>query len=69
MKGILIKMPFANINNGSNEVEILGENFIYGEAGNHFGIQVNFPDKENGIKKLCFEISEKVKQLYELDKN
>lgn len=67
MKGIEITMPFEHLQGKHNEVEIKGENFIYSEIKDFYGIQVNFPEKEHEFKMLCVEISKKIKQLHELD--
>jgi len=63
-KGVTITMPFYHLNNKSIEVEIISNNITYSEIGStHYGLQVNDHKNYDKIKKLCMEISEKVKEL------
>ena len=68
-KGIKISMPFYHIDNKNNEVRIDSDEFIYSEInGAGYGLQVNDENIRKDIQKLCFQISEKVKELNELVK-
>lgn len=66
MKGIKVTMPFRHLGAKNTEVQIEGENIIYGEVCNGYGLQVNDETKRKEIQELCFEISKKVKELNDI---
>lgn len=66
MKGIKVTMPFRHLGAKNTEVQIESENIIYSEVCDGYGLQVNDETKRDEIKKLCFEISEKVKELNDI---
>jgi len=74
MEAIKITMPFICMNSEYTEVTIEGEGLIYSEANIYaknmgYGLQVNNKEQRDVIKKLCFDISEKVKELHILTNN
>jgi len=69
MEGIKITMPFIGMNPEHTEVTIEGDWIIYSEANIYakcmgYGLQVNNEEYRDVIKKICFDISEKVKELH-----
>jgi hypothetical protein len=73
INGIRVTMPFVGMKPEYTEVTIESDEIIYSEANIYaksmgYGLQVNDEEKREIIKKLCFDISEKVKELYEVSK-
>jgi len=67
MEGIKITMPFYGMGKKSDEVTIESEHLVYSEINEcGYGLQINNEEKRKEIKELCFEISEKVKELNKL---
>jgi len=65
-QGIKITMPFYG-KNESNEVQIESSEIIYSEINScGYGLQLNNEDNREEVKTLCFEISDKIKELDKL---